>query len=176
MSNSIDDLKILTLTEYQDHRGSFRRIFDVDWLQYSDELPQQINISRNTSMGTLRGMHYQLTGNPEDKLITVLSGSVHIVVIDLRKDSRTYLKTFTDEFDSKHLKAIFVPAGCATGWMTLEDDTNLHYVMYSRFEDCTYGGLRFDDAFFGLKWPMPPKVISNQDASWPDFDPEVFNS
>ena len=176
MSNSIEGLSILSLSEYRDHRGSFTRVFDVDWLNSSSEQPQQVNISRNQAKGTLRGMHYQLTGVPEHKLISILSGSIYLVVIDLRADAVSYLKTVSVELDSKDLKRVFVPAGCATGWMTLEDNTDVHYVMYARFEECTYGGLRFDDPFFKLNWPLAPKVISNQDASWPDFNPNTILS
>jgi dTDP-4-dehydrorhamnose 3,5-epimerase len=176
MPNLIKGLEILALAEFRDHRGSFSRLFDINWLPLSDIQPQQINISRNSARGTLRGMHYQLTGIPEHKLITVLSGSVYIVVIDLRKDSDSYLNTFAAAIDSRDLKALFVPAGCATGWITLEENTDLHYVMSSRFEDCTYSGLRFDDSFFKLKWPAEPKVISDQDISWPNFIPESSQS
>jgi dTDP-4-dehydrorhamnose 3,5-epimerase len=171
MSNSILGLNVIALSEYRDGRGSFIRLFDIDWLHFSNAKPQQVNISRNKTKGTLRGMHYQLAGVPEHKLISVLSGSVYLVVIDLRTESESYLKTFSGEFDSNDMKRIFIPAGCATGWITLQDNTDVHYVMYSRFEECTYGGLRYDDPFFELNWPLMPKVISNQDASWPDFEP-----
>ena len=171
MSNSILGLSVLTLSEYRDERGSFIRLFDIDWLHFSNAEPRQVNISRNKTKGTLRGMHYQLTGVPEHKLISVLSGSIYFVVIDLRTESASYLKTFSGEIDSNNLKRVFVPAGCATGWITLQDNTDVHYVMYSRFEECTYGGLRFNDPFFSLNWPLTPRVISNQDASWPDFKP-----
>jgi dTDP-4-dehydrorhamnose 3,5-epimerase len=176
MENFIEGLNTFSLSEYRDHRGSFTRVFDANWQFTSSEQPQQVNISRNNTRGTLRGMHYQLTGTPEHKMINVLSGSVHLAVIDLRVDSKSYLKTFESEIHSRDLKTIFVPAGCATGWISLEDDTNLHYVMYSRFEECTYGGLRFDDPYFGLKWPLEPIEISNQDASWPDFKPNTSQS
>jgi dTDP-4-dehydrorhamnose 3,5-epimerase len=176
MSNSILGLNVSALSEYRDNRGSFLRLFDIDWLHFLNAEPQQVNISRNKTKGTLRGMHYQLTGDPEHKLISVLSGSVYLVVIDLRAESESYLKTFSCELDSNHMKRVFVPAGCATGWITLQDNTDVHYVMYSRFEECTYGGLRFNDPFFELNWPLMPNVISNQDASWPDFKPNYIQS
>lgn len=174
MTNSIEGLLIRQLSEYQDHRGSFTRVFDCDWANSSNDEPKQLNISWNKKKGTLRGLHYQVTGRPEHKMICVLSGSVYFVVIDLRLDSKSYLKTFISELHSRELQTIFVPAGCATGWITLEDNTNMHYVMYSRFEECTYGGLRFDDPYFALNWPIEPVVISNQDASWPDFEPDAY--
>ncbi len=176
MKNFIEGLNTFDLSEYQDHRGSFTRVFDINWQNTLSQQPRQVNISRNKTKGTLRGMHYQLTGTPEHKMISVLTGSVYFAVIDLRVDSNTYLNNYQSELHSKDLKTIFVPAGCATGWISLEDDTNLHYVMYSRFEECTYAGLRFNDPYFDLDWPLVPIEISNQDASWPDFKPNFTQS
>jgi dTDP-4-dehydrorhamnose 3,5-epimerase len=173
MSISIEGLSIRNLSEYRDHRGSFTRVFDLNWQISSSAEPQQVNISRNHVKGTLRGMHYQKTGLPEHKMISVLTGSVYFAVIDLRIASKSYLETYATELQSKELKTVFVPAGCATGWITLEDNTNMHYIMYSRFEECTYGGLRFDDPYFGINWPLQPVEISIQDASWPDFKPDL---
>ena len=163
-------MSVITHTKFVDHRGSFERLFDSAWVEKLNLLPQQVNISRNTSMGTLRGLHFQLTGQPEHKLITLLNGSIYLAVVDLRKDSESYLQVNTFEVDSRDLKSIFIPFGCATGWVSLEPNTDLHYVMYSRFEENTYSGLRYSDSFFNIQWPIEPRVISEQDLNWPLFD------
>ncbi len=171
MSNiSIVNLHVITHAKFVDHRGSFERLFDSTWAKDFDLLPQQVNISRNTHKGTLRGLHFQLTGQPEHKLITLLSGSIYLAVVDLRKDSESYLKVNSFEVNSGDLKSIFIPFGCATGWVSLEPNTDLHYVMYSRFEENTYSGLLYSDSFFNIPWPISPSVISDQDMNWPLFD------
>jgi dTDP-4-dehydrorhamnose 3,5-epimerase len=161
---------VITHTKFVDHRGSFERLFDSTWAKDFNLLPQQVNISRNTHKGTLRGLHFQLTGQPEHKLITLLSGSIYLAVVDLRKDSESYLQVNSFEVNSSDLKSIFIPFGCATGWVSLEPNTDLHYVMYSRFEENTYSGLLYSDSFFNIPWPISPSVISVQDMNWPLFD------
>jgi dTDP-4-dehydrorhamnose 3,5-epimerase len=164
------NLEITTHTKFVDHRGSFERLYDSTWMKEIDSNPQQVNISRNTKKGTLRGLHFQKVGQPEHKLITLLSGSIYLAVVDLRKDSTSYLQVNSFEVDSSALESIFIPSGCATGWLSLEPNTDLHYVMYSRFEENSYSGLRYDDSFFKIPWPMKPTVISEQDLGWPLFD------
>jgi dTDP-4-dehydrorhamnose 3,5-epimerase len=112
-----------------------------------------------------------LTGQPEHKLITLLNGSIYLAVVDLRKESESYLQVNSFEVNANELKSIFIPFGCATGWVSLEPNTDIHYVMYSRFEENSYSGLRYNDSFFNIPWPITPNVISEQDMSWPLFDP-----
>jgi len=168
---SIVNLEVTTHSKFEDHRGSFERLFDSIWTKELDLLPQQVNISRNKSKGTLRGLHFQIAGQSEHKLITLLSGSVYLAVVDLRKDSESYLQVNSFEVNSNELKSIFIPFGCATGWISLEPNTDILYVMYSRFEENSYSGLRYNDSFFNIPWPMAPNVISEQDMNWPLFDP-----
>ena len=168
---SIVNLEVTAHSKFVDHRGSFERLFDSTWAKELNLLPQQVNISRNTNKGTLRGLHFQITGQPEHKLITLLSGRIYLAVVDLRKESESYLQVNSFEVNANELKSIFIPFGCATGWLSLEPNTDIHYVMYSRFEENSYSGLRYDDSFFNIPWPMTPNVISEQDMSWPLFDP-----
>jgi dTDP-4-dehydrorhamnose 3,5-epimerase len=72
-------------------------------------------------------------------------------------------------FSAKEDNAIYIPAGCATGWLSLEERTTLLYSMSSRYEDCTYGGFRYNDPKFSIKWPLNPEIISDKDLSWPDI-------
>ena len=164
------NLEITTHTKFVDHRGSFERLYDSTWNKEIDSYPQQVNISRNTKKGTLRGLHFQKAGQPEHKLISLLSGRIYLAVVDLRKNSTSYLQVNSFEVDSSALISIFIPSGCATGWLSLEPNTDLHYVMYSRFEENSYSGLRYDDSFFKIPWPMKPAIISEQDLGWPPFD------
>lgn len=169
LSFTIQGLHEQKLSSFVDSRGTFTRIFDTEWMPQLEEGPKQINLSSNPKLGTLRGLHFQTDEENEHKRISLLSGSIFLAVIDLRKKSDTYKVINSLNLSFSDNLSIFVPAGCATGWITLEPNTNLHYIMHSRFEENTYSGLRFDDASFTIDWPLEPTCISSQDLAWPKF-------
>lgn len=173
LGNMIEGLQILTGATFEDSRGSFSRLYDSAWLANLDLKPKQVNISRNAHPQTLRGMHYQISGEPEHKIMTLLSGSIFLAIVDLRKESATYFSVAHETFSAKDAVSIFIPAGCASGWLSSSPNTDVHYVMYSRFEDNTYGGLHYSDPTFNIPWPENPKVISDQDKNWPLFTMET---
>jgi dTDP-4-dehydrorhamnose 3,5-epimerase len=166
----IEGLELLSGSIHADNRGSFRRIYDSATIKDDYALTKaQINLSINPKKGTLRGMHYQATGLPEHKTVSIVSGEVYLVVVDLREDSTTYLFQHAQVMNSNINQTLFVPAGCATGWLSLQDNVVLHYLMFSRFEDNTYSGFRWNDPFFNIEWPEAPSTISIQDGSWPEY-------
>jgi dTDP-4-dehydrorhamnose 3,5-epimerase len=65
--------------------------------------------------------------------------------------------------------SIYIPAGCATGWISLVDNTSLLYFMSARYEDSLFSGFRFDDPLITIKWPRTPQLISEQDRNWPSL-------
>lgn len=168
-SREVEGLLISPLSVFRDERGTFSRLFDSEWFSPEIGIPCQINLSRNSKALTLRGMHYQVHGAPEHKVLTLLSGSIFLAVLDLRKDSSTYLNSFQQHVSLEDDISIFIPAGCAAGWLSLEDETDIHYVMYSRYEENQYAGLRYDDPSFEISWPVIPTTISVQDQNWPLF-------
>jgi len=158
-----------------DLRGSFHRSFCKKNLakeKIKFEV-KQCNISINTKKHTLRGFHYQKKPYTENKILMLIYGSIFNVTIDLRKNSETYLKKYETNMNSKKNDAIFIPAGCANAFLTLEKNTIVHYYMDSYFENNikknNYYGFRYDDKFFGIKWPNRPSVISKKDNSYKDF-------
>ncbi len=165
----IDGLNLFKSSIFKDSRGSFSRIFDSEWLKNSGFTPMQVNISSNPHRHTLRGMHFQINGEPENKLMTVLSGVIFLSIVDLRSFSKSYLRVFTKMLSAEDGESIYIPAGCAAGWISLSNNVQIHYAMSSRFEENSYFGFRFDDSFFSIPWPVNPKVISDQDISWPNF-------
>lgn len=167
--DEIEGLKLLKTNIFQDERGSFTRLYDCEQLQNESLIPKQMNISRNPFTGTLRGMHYQVSGDPEHKLMTLLSGSAFLVLIDMRKDRPSFLKVASGAVSADSGLSLFIPAGCAAGWLSLSPNTVIHYVMYSRYEDNSYDGLRYNDPYFNISWPSEPKIISEQDKSWPPY-------
>ena len=105
--------------------------------------------------------------------MNLISGSIYNVTIDLRKNSKTFLRKFVYNFDSKKNEALLIPAGCANAFLTLENNSIIHYYMDSYFENnikSNYLGLRYDDEIFKIKWPFKPKIISNTDKNYPRLD------
>jgi len=165
----IDGLKVYKGSTFSDSRGKFSRVFDSDWFYGIGFTPMQINVSSNPYKHTLRGMHFQVDGEPESKLMTLLSGVVFLSLVDLRPKALSYLNVFTKEVTAEQGESIYIPAGCASGWISMSNDVQIHYVMSSRFEHNNYGGFKFDDPFFSIPWPVKPEIISDQDRNWPIF-------
>jgi dTDP-4-dehydrorhamnose 3,5-epimerase len=131
----------------------------------------QCNISENTHRHTLRGFHYQEPPHGEAKTVSVVRGSLRAVIADIRPESPTYLKWVAEELSATNRRALQVPPGCAMAFLTLEDDTALHYYMSEFFSPESYRGIRYDDPAFGFRWPAEPRVVSEKDRAYPDFNP-----
>jgi dTDP-4-dehydrorhamnose 3,5-epimerase len=162
---------IIEIERLEDKRGFFAR----SWCQREFEAhglnPRlvQCNISHNMKQGTLRGMHFQVAPYAEAKLIRCTRGAIHDVIIDLRSESPTFKQHFGMELTSEARNALYVPEGFAHGFLTLADDTEVFYQM-SEFYAPGYGrGVRWNDPAFGIQWPAPVTLISERDASYPDF-------
>lgn len=157
-----------------DERGAFGR------LQCPRELaeagfpfePVQTSLSRNTRAFTLRGMHFEGPPRGEAKLVRVVRGRVFDVAIDLRRDSPTFLKWTGAELSADNGRALLVGQGMAHGFITLEPDTDVLYQIDRMFEPGHGRGVRWDDPTFGVDWPVLPQVISDRDATYPDFKPQ----
>jgi dTDP-4-dehydrorhamnose 3,5-epimerase len=169
---------VIDLERQHDGRGSFARFFCQDEFA-SQQLPAnfvQGSLSHNASRGTLRGMHLQLGPIPEEKLVRCTRGRVYDVVLDLRRNSDTYKQWVAFELDAESGRAIFIPAGCAHGFLTLEPDTELHYLMTVRYDANHQHGARWNDPVFAIDWPFQPIVIGERDRNFPDYTnplPEV---
>jgi len=154
-----------------DARGYFTRLYCQKTFsaQKINFAPQQNSLSHNTRAGTLRGMHFQLKPNEEQKLVTCLRGKIYDVAIDLRKESPTYRKWFCAELGAENGLGLFIPKGCAHGFITLEDDTDVLYQIEGTYDPAAASGLRWNDPAFAVKWPCEPVVISDRDKGWPDY-------
>lgn len=158
---------------YVDDRGVFTRQFSAaDFAEAGlDSAVADANLSWNPAKGTLRGFHYQIEPYGEAKTMSCLRGSIYDIVVDLREDSPTYLRWTSVWLDDERPTSIHVPAGCANAWMTLEDNTLVHYHVSAPHRPQAERGIRFDDPLFKFDWPFHPEVISAKDMSWPDFQP-----
>lgn len=154
-----------------DERGSFAR----SWCQREFEdrglnaRLVQCNVSFNAKQGTLRGMHYQAAPFEEAKLVRCTRGSVFDVVIDLRRDSETFKSWIGFELTPSNGRMVYLPEGCAHGFLTLENETEVFYQMSEFYQPSSARGVRWNDRAFGIDWPGEVKVISERDRTNPDF-------
>jgi dTDP-4-dehydrorhamnose 3,5-epimerase len=129
----------------------------------------QCNISGNLKKGTLRGMHYQASPYAEAKLVRCTRGSIFDVAVDLRVDSLTYKRWASAVLSAENHSMLYIPEGCAHGFLTLEDTCEVFYQMSEFYHSEAARGVRWNDSAFGIEWPLRPAVISARDASYPDF-------
>ena len=170
-NTGIDERYTVDVNRLEDERGFFGRVFcsqEFDEMNLESSVCQA-NISYNKVAGTLRGMHYQKSPFQETKFIRCISGSIYDVVIDLRKDSPTYCQSFGVELNDKNRTALFVPKDFAHGFVTLQDDTEVIYMVSQSYVPNAEEGIRWNDPLFSLDWPIEPIVVSSKDNSWPDF-------
>jgi dTDP-4-dehydrorhamnose 3,5-epimerase len=166
---------VVELERRDDERGYFARSFcEREFAAHG--LPSrfpQCNLSHNDKLGTLRGMHYEAPPSFECKLVRCVSGAIYDAIVDLRPGSASFLKWTAVELSAANGRALFVPAGFAHGFITLVDHSDVFYHMGDFFRAGSARGSRWDDPRFAIDWPMPPRVISERDASYPDFQPDV---
>jgi len=168
----IKDVYILEIKKLKDERGFFGRA----WCKNEMEIHglnaniAQANISLSTKKGTLRGMHYQLSPYQETKLIRCTKGAIYDVIIDLRPDSETFKQHIGVELSENNYKMLYVPEDFAHGFITLQDNTEVHYMVTQFYTPGAEAGIRWDDPSFKLEWPLVPAVISDKDATHPDYE------
>jgi len=154
-----------------DSRGFFARSFSDEEFDSRGLNPRvvQANISYNARRGTLRGMHYQRPPMAEAKLIRCTRGAIWDAIIDLRRGSATFGRHFGARLDASNRSMLYVPEGCAHGFLTLEDDTEVAYQMSQRYSPEHGAGVRWNDPAFGIAWPGEVSVIADRDRDYPDF-------
>ena len=163
---------IVELQKFEDERGFFAR----GWCQkefgdhgLSTQIAQ-VNISYNRHKHTLRGFHYQLHPHQEDKLLRCTQGAVCDVMIDLRPESPTYKRHIIVTLSGDNHRMLQVPKGCANAFLTLEDETEVTYLVSEFYAPASERGVRWNDPAFAIRWPIAePAVISDKDRGWPDY-------
>lgn len=162
---------LVKVKRLEDERGYFGRVFCEDEFRYHGLEAEivQANMSTNKLKGTLRGMHYQNEPYQETKFIRCVRGSLFDIIIDLRKNSSTYMQSFGVELSEDNAKALYVPKGFAHGFITLEDNTTALYMVSQRYHPDAESGIRWDDPLFKLDWPIEPICVSSKDQGWPNF-------
>jgi dTDP-4-dehydrorhamnose 3,5-epimerase len=169
----VQGVTLITPDQFDDERGFFARTWAQDvFAEHGLEMRVvQRNLSYNRVQGTLRGMHYQHAPHAEVKLVSCIVGAIYDVAIDLRSDSPTYGKWFGAELRASTGAMLYVPEGCAHGYQTLAADTSVEYLISEFYHPECAGGVRWNDPFFGIRWPVEPTMMNERDRSWPDFVP-----
>jgi dTDP-4-dehydrorhamnose 3,5-epimerase len=130
----------------------------------------QANLSLSKSAGTIRGMHFRRGSHSEMKSVRCIRGAIFDVVLDLRPDSSTYCQWHGEELSAENRRMLVVPEGCAHGFQTLLDDSEIYYLMSQTYLDGSESGVRWDDPAFDIQWPLPIGEISIRDAAFPDYE------
>jgi dTDP-4-dehydrorhamnose 3,5-epimerase len=160
------------LEPHSDDRGFFAR----SWCQREFEAngldPRlvQCNISFNLRKGTLRGMHFQAPPHAEAKLVRCTRGAIYDVVLDMRPSSPEYRNWIAVFLTAANRQMVYVPEGCAHGFLTLENETEVFYQMSEFYDVESARGLRWNDPAFGITWPERVEVISQRDAGYASFE------
>lgn len=162
---------LIDIEQLGDERGFFART----WCQREltahglDAGIAQESISWNRHKGTTRGLHFQRPPHDEVKIVRCTRGAIFDVIIDIRPDSPTFRHWQGVELSADNRRAFYVPKGCAHGFQTLADETEVAYVISAFYAPEAAAGYRYNDPAFGISWPLPVTIISENDLRWPDF-------
>jgi len=172
-ATKIPGVWIVDVERHEDERGFFARTWcreELARLGLKAELAQ-CSVSFNAEAGTLRGMHYQAAPREEAKFVSCVRGAIYDVALDLRADSPTYRQWVGVELSETTMRMLFVPEGCAHGFVTLTQNALVHYQISAAFSADHARGVRWNDAAFRIAWPREPRAMSKRDATYPDFAP-----
>jgi len=169
LAEPLAGLFLVETTPHRDHRGSFARVYCDQLLAELgiDRPVRQGNLSRNRCLGTLRGLHQQIAPHGETKIVQCLHGAVFDVAVDVRPGSASFGHWFGARLDADNGLLMVIPEGFAHGYLTLEDDSLVHYLVTAAYAPAFERGYRYDDPAFAIDWPMRPLVISKRDRSHP---------
>ena len=160
---------------FSDERGVFFRSFCSQEFEARNIVSKTVqgNVSVNPYRGTLRGFHYQVKPYEEAKTISCLTGAIYDIVVDLRKNSPTYMKWISIELSAEGKHSLHIPSGCANAWLTTTTNTIVHYYMSDFYTPHAYSGFNYNDPILNFKWPMEPIVISEKDRNLPKLSEAI---
>ena len=155
----------------EDERGFFARTFCSNEFRANGLNPTfvQCNLSFNALRGTIRGMHFQRAPHEEAKLVRCMKGEIFDVILDLRPESPTRGHWVSVNLSESNYRMLYVPVGCAHGFQTLSDNTEVFYQMSEFYHLESQGGIRPNDPVLGIPWPIREAILSARDLAYPDF-------
>ena len=168
----VQGVKVVLPDLFEDERGYFARTWGKD--VFADQglvaAMVQRNLSFNAATGTLRGMHFQRAPFGEVKVVSCMIGAIYDVALDIRPDSPTFGRWYGAELTAQNGAMLYVPEGCAHGYLTLEPGSLVEYLISEFYHPEVSGGIRWDDPFFAVDWPAEPTTMNERDRTWPDFE------
>ena len=167
----INGVFLLRRSESRDERGTFFRIFDADEFAAVGlcSVYKQFAVSTNHVRGTLRGLHFQAEPYAESKVVRCLQGRIFDVIVDLREASPTRGKHVAVELAADDGRFVYIPQGCAHGFLTLADDSHVEYMISASYHPESGRGFHWDSPALAIAWPSAPVMISDRDRTWPEF-------
>jgi len=165
----LSDSFVVDLKPFADDRGWFARYYCKEEFKKIGHTKEwvQMNHSVSYKKGTIRGMHFQVSPYKEIKMVRCIAGTVFDVIVDIRKDSTTFLQWFGIELSAENKKMLYIPEGFAHGFQSLTDDCELLYHHSEMYQPKAESGIRFDDPRINIQWSLPVSVISERDANHP---------
>lgn len=164
----IEGVYIIDLEPRRDGRGYFTRVFAAEELKKQGIAYKIVHINRSLTekRGTIRGFHFQKSPRQEDKIVQCLQGSIFDVALDLRKSSKTYGKWVGFELNARNKKMLLISKGVAHAFQTLSKNTIVEYFVSEYYSPKHEAGIRWDDPFFKVHWPIKKATVSIKDSAW----------
>jgi dTDP-4-dehydrorhamnose 3,5-epimerase len=173
-SAEIAGVFVIDIEPIADDRGFFARAWCREEFRRQGlvENLAQSSIAWSPRRATLRGLHYLAAPHQEAKLVRATRGAAFVVVADIRRDSPSHGRWMGIELTADNRRSLYVPPGCAQGYQTLADETEMLYQMSTPYVSAASRGIRFDDPYFQIHWPLEIGSISQIDRNWPDYEPQ----
>lgn len=165
----IKGLKLIHLKEFKDLRGGFIKVFNE---KFFEENGLETNFKESyysiSAKDVIRGMHFQTPPAEHNKIVYVNQGSILDVILDIRKYSPTFGQYFKININTKKPILVYIPVGCAHGFLSLEDNTMVTYLQSSCYDSPSDRGIKYDS--FGMEWGLENPILSERDIKFPDFN------
>jgi len=166
-STPLEGMLVINKPVFRDERGAFTRLFARDEMaDFIDFEAIHVNTSTSISRGTMRGIHFQYPPYSEAKLVSCVAGAIWDVGVDLRPNSPTRFQWFGAELTATNGKSLLVPEGFGHGFVTLQENSTVAYVVSAEYHPSLESGIRFDDETLGIRWPTEVTTMSEKDKKW----------
>ena len=171
LKTKLDGAFIIDLEKSEDERGFFSNVWNKKNFQENNLNADitELNIAFNKKKGSIRGLHYQSAPYEGAKLVRCTRGSIWDVVLDLRSNSKTFKEWYGVELSYDNYKGNYVPEGCAHGYQTLEDNSEVFYLNSQIYNLNFEKGINYLDPTFNIPFPLKVTMISKKDSSWQLF-------
>jgi len=169
----ISGLKIIHLKEFKDVRGSFIKIFNDDFFRVNSlETNFKESYYSISSKNIIRGMHYQIPPAEHIKIVYINNGSILDVILDIRHNSPTFGQYYELEINMDNPILVYIPVGCAHGFLSMEDHTIVTYLQSSCYNPLYDKGIKYNS--FGMNWGVNSPILSARDLDFPDFSSDII--